>query len=678
MLDDSQILKLAQDELSDSESVMEANEEELGYFNCQLPPPIEAEEGEEPWTDVVSPDVRNAVIATMAEIIPGFTSDMPAEFDPMSPEDEAQAAEESRVVTHVIFTACSGYELIIRAIQSLLLHKVGVLEVMWDSRKVVTGERLEGLPAQQLALMEQQGMRFGGGVDRGDGSYDVDVITETKRNEPRVEFVPASELRVGAGHKLTNMDEARFIARQRTVQASDLVAMGLQKAVIDDLTSADGEIETEDKSARQICINTCYMYIDTDGDGIAELRRVILGGGPDGQDQVLENRPWDSQPFCVGVPYFSPDSWEGISLFERLKFVQDVKTDLTRQVIETGWRNLVQRLWGVERLYNYDQLQSSRRGGVVDVKDANAIGALPDVPLNPLSMSLLEMVDKMRREAGGGAIDTAPQVQEMGGDTAHGLERMMSAIEQTNAMVAKNIAETLVSQLYIKVHRMLRKHWQGVIMARKGKSWIQQAPTDWQERSDVSVSVGLSTGDRQRQAASLASIIAQQIAAAERGQDGVLVALPQIHNALIDYARMIGLNSPEQYWIDPASEEGQQAAQAKQQQMEQQKQEAAAAAQQQVDLIKEVEEIKAGAKRYSDDLGHVQQVNSELVRVLELSAKYSAQDVADFKDFRDALSKPMVPLGPLGPGGLAQPNPEPMAGQDDDETDEVGNEQRAE
>ena len=95
---------------------------------------------------------------------------------------------------------------------------------------------------------------------------------------------------MGAGQKLTNMDESRFIARQRTVPASDLVAMGLDKATIDDLTSADSDTETADKSARQICTNTCYMYIDTDGDGIAEMRRVILGGGAEGQDQVLENR----------------------------------------------------------------------------------------------------------------------------------------------------------------------------------------------------------------------------------------------------------------------------------------------------------------------------------------------------------------------------------------------------
>jgi hypothetical protein len=661
VLDESKILKLAQDELAASTSVETSSEEALAYFNCEKPAAPVAEENEAPWSDMVSPDVRNAVLATMAEIIPGFTSDVPAEFQPTSADDEAQASEESKIVTHVIFDACGGYELLLRAIQDLLLKRIGVLQVYWDNRKVVTGQRIDAMPAEQVMLLQQQGADIVNAVDLGDGTYQVDLRETVRRNEPRVEWVPAAELRVGEDQQLSKLDEALFVARRRLVPASDLVAIGIDKDLVDELSAASGDTNTADDSVRMIVINECYMRIDADGDGIAESRRVVLGGGARGDDRLLDERPWGVQPFALGVAYFAPDSWEGISLYDRIKFVQDIKTELARQIIETGWRNLIQRLWAMERLYNSDDLRASRRGGVVRVKDPNAIGALPDVQINPVSMSLLEMVDKMRREAGGGAIDTAPQVQEMGGDTAHGLERLMSAIEQTNAMVAKTIAETLVSQLYLKVHQLLRTHWQDVIRVRAGKSWLQQTPKDWQARSDVAVSVGLSVGDRAKQAASLASVIGQQTQAMSSGQDGVLVGLPQMHNALVDYARMIGLNAPEQYWVDPASPEGQQAAQGKAQAQQQAQQQAAAAAQAQLDTMERLENIKADARRYSDDLAHVQSVNDALIKLLEASGKYTSQDVADFEVFRramqvgqpspDKLLDVMVPKTPSNGGG---------------------------
>ena len=47
---------------------------------------------------------------------------------------------------------------------------------------------------------------------------------------------------------------------------------------------------------QEIEIYECYVKIDMDGDGVAELRKVIVAG--ESGYEILENMPCDNIPFC--------------------------------------------------------------------------------------------------------------------------------------------------------------------------------------------------------------------------------------------------------------------------------------------------------------------------------------------------------------------------------------------
>jgi hypothetical protein len=200
------------------------------------------------------------------------------------------------------------------------------------------------------------------------------------------------------------------------------------------------------------------------------------------------------------------------------------------------------------------------------------------------------------------------------------------------------LAETLIRPIWLKMHRLIRENWQGVLQFRSSGQWLNQRPAEWSKREDVAVTVGLSLGDRKAQAASLAQVIGQQKLAMDAGQDGVLVGLTQAHNALVDFARMMGLPAPEQYWIDPASEEGKKGLEAKQQQAQEAQQAAEKAAVMQLQAITQVEEIKAAVDRYEADLRHAESVNANLMKLLELAAKYTAEEIADAPEFGAAAA----------------------------------------
>ena len=640
----SDVLKFIQEEIADAEGF--EFDEARAYFNAELPAAVgtTAEGGLEEcsdlnredvkeWSSYVSAEVRNAVIATLAEVAPGFFGDQPAEFTPAGPEDEQQAEQESFLVNHVYLHMCKGFEPTVRAMAESLLFKFGSVRIAWDQRTVVKGQRIELLPPEQVSMLQAQGAQITAAEeDRETGTWSVDLTEKHTESGPTVEWVPAEQLKVSQDTKEVDMDECRFISWVREMRRSQLMEFGIPRDLVDRLDPV-GE-STKDWASQSVMVAESYVLFDTDGDGIAERRRVLTGGGLTGDRILIDDRPWTGQPFVVGVALFDIDSWAGISLFERLREIQDAKTDLHRQMLLTGWRNLLQRLWGLEGSFNPNDLEASVRGGYVRVSTPQAIGTLPDIPLSPVSFQLLEMLDQSRRESGGGAIDMASFAQQVGGETAHGVERVMSSMEQVGTLMARTLAETLIRPIYVKLHALLRENWQGVLQARASGQWMVQQPAQWSPRKDVAVTVGLSAFDRKAMAGALAQVAQQQQLALQSGQDGVLVSLANMHNTLTDFARLMGLPAPEQYWTDPGSPEAQQAAQQKQQSAQQAQEQQAQAAQAQADLMVKLEEIKADVERYRADWGHVAKVNDQLLKLVELAAKYQASEAADFGEFQ--------------------------------------------
>jgi hypothetical protein len=652
-------IRIEVDRASQMQDERRENREEATEYFYGRSPPAPAGDDAEGMSGVVSTDVADAVEAVLAEILPAFSGQSPVEFVPLGPDDESQADQETRAVTHVAM-AHGAYMALNMAVKDALLRRAGVLKVSWETRADVAYERLDSVALDMLpqALQEQAGQA----VEIVDGDLNPDLTASgtirryTKRSVPRIDAVPLDEFLIDGNVSLPSADEARFLAHRRPVSRSDLIRLGFDPELVaslakysssmDESTTArarsqsDTDFETGHTSTEFILACECYYQIDSDGDGIAELRRIVTAGGTDGVDELLLDEPWDEQPFCVGVPYLGLYSWDGISLYDKLKAVQDTKTDLLRGLIDATKRNLRQRIGAVERLVNMDDLLTSAMGGVVRIKDPTAIVPIPDVQVPPQLLNTLTYMDDIRRDKGGGAIDTAAQAQAIAGDTAHGLERMMSAAEQVNAMVAKNLAETMVKPMYRKLHKLMRTYFEGQVQMRAAGQWQSANPAQWSPRDELVISMGMSVGERTRRTAALQMILAAQGGALQAGQDGVLVGLPQIYATQIDLARMTGLPAPEQYWINPAAPEAQKAAQGKAQQAQQQAQQANQLAMAQVQVPLQMQQIKAQSDLQRQQmqgeldalkahLSHIADMLEQRIKLVELNAKYDAEQVPD-------------------------------------------------
>ena len=88
-------------------------------------------------------------------------------------------------------------------------------------------------------------------------------------------------------------------------------------------------------------------------------------------------------------------------------------------------------------------------------------------------------------------------------------------------------------------------------------------------RTTATVKVGLSAGERAKKKTNLEAVVTQQKELLQQGQEGILVSLPNFYNALKDWGRAAGIDSPEQYWINPESPQAQERQQQNQEQQQQ-------------------------------------------------------------------------------------------------------------
>ncbi len=559
---------------------------------------------------LLSADVPDSIDATIAAMMPAFNkTDLLAEFEASSPEDEDQAAEESKVVSHILVDGNSG---VIRdAIFDCLLLRNTAIKVSWEDKPDVTIQQYENVTMEQAVQAAPQLMGGEGDVEptsfeeNEDGTVNIVLRTKTPRGIPKIECLPIDSLTVNQGHESINVKDCKFISHSPSdVTASDLVEMGFDSDLVDKIPNfneytADHERANRaiidnvdaDRSTRSVDVHEAYLLVDFDGDGISERRRVILGGS-----YILLNEEVDAVQIITGSTWPMPHQWEGVSLFDRLKEIQDGKTDLTRQTINANTYNSLQRVQANPLRVEMDDLATGAKRGVVRCKTPGVdIIPFPPFQLDPSTPALMQQFDKMRSERAGGALDMNMEGLPVAGSNvgSHGVERIMTAMESMVSEYVNNFSQTVIRPLYIEIHRLLRNHG-GSMDLKIGGEYIKVDPSQWPERTKLNVVTGAGLGEQSRKGQAMGNVTMTQKELMMAGSG--LVNEDTAYKSLIDAAKYQGIDYPEQYYIDPASPEAQQAAQQKQQAAQQAQQAAEQKeqmmAQFQMALVNVVEETK--------------------------------------------------------------------------------------
>ncbi|WJR76481.1 hypothetical protein [Bradyrhizobium sp. NP1] len=134
----------------------------MDYYLGDMRKDMPAQDGR---SRAVSTDVADTIEGLMPHLMDIFAgSDEVVRFEPVGPEDEAAAQQETDYVNHVFMQQNGGFMVLYSFIKDALLSKVGIVKVWWEEREEESSETYYDLTDDQFALIAQAVAESGGAM----------------------------------------------------------------------------------------------------------------------------------------------------------------------------------------------------------------------------------------------------------------------------------------------------------------------------------------------------------------------------------------------------------------------------------------------------------------------------------------------------------------------------------
>jgi hypothetical protein len=531
-------------------------------------------------SSIVTGEVAEVVDGALPQLLRVFTqSDEMVRFEPKGAGDEDKAKQATEYVNWVLNHDNSGVILFHNWFKDALLQKNGIVKVYWDDQIDVTKEKYQDLNEEELTMLladeevevvsqQMEEVEMAQTVDQMTGmplppvySYSV-TLKRTKNNgKVIVENVPPEEFLISK--KARTIADAPFVAHRKLTTRSELVAMGFNKTLVDGLPSYSDLTFTEERVARydrgempdeqssldhtmqDIEVYECYIKTDYDNDGIAELRKITYAG-----TEILDNEEVDFVPFCSICPIPMPHKFFGHSFADRAIDLQLIKSTVTRQILDNLYLTNNSRMGVVEGQVNLDDMLTVTAGGIVRIKNPNAIVPLSVPPTASQSFPMLQYLDQVQSKRTG--INDAQQGLDpniLQNTTATAVAAMQSAAAGKVEMVARIFAETGVKDLFEKILQLLCKYQDKARVIRLRGKYVSIDPREWVNGFDISINVGLGTGNKQEQMAMVAVVLQKQEQILQtQGFNNPLVTLTQYRETLGRFIEAAGYKDSSEFF----------------------------------------------------------------------------------------------------------------------------------
>lgn len=523
---------------------------------------------------VVSKDMMDTIEWMMPSLLRIFTRDA-LQFDPVGPEDEKLARQETDYVNHVFWKKNPGFMILYNWIKDGLMQKNGYVKYFWDDAQTVSFDQYSGLSDEQLVMtlgeLEKKGKVEIIGYERGDdGTHDFRAKIVKNYGCAKVENCPPEEIIVDSQCR-ADIKKAKFAGHLVRKTRSELLEMGFKRKRIERLTeynfnpvaeeqARDSAHESYDKpslasdwASQELRLLECYLYVDADDDGIAELRRFLMGG-----NDILENEEFPEIPFESWTPIPIPHRHIGLGIYDLIEDLQRIKTALTRSTLDNAYFVNNQRILYDKNTVDIESLQINRPGGHVAVDGPPSMSAMP-MPLSTMAGNLLPVIDYVdavkETRVGVGRMTSGVDADVLAQSTKGAYTDAKSAANQRIEAIARIFAETGLSSLYASLHRLLSRHQSYAERIKLTNGWSEPInPAEWMDRANLTVSVGLGNASREEIRANLQQMAMAQQAAAQ------VPGLIQPKNVYSLFRRMqteLGFEQ-EAFITDPESPEYQQ------------------------------------------------------------------------------------------------------------------------
>ncbi len=601
-------LEIQQAQGYESDVLAENREKALDYYfgNMQDTPAGKS--------NIVSTDVADTVNSLMAQASGIFRASS-VEFPPIHEQDEPQAQLESDVIQYII-EMNDEYQTFDCAAFDALLQANGWIKVEYLNETKVEEEEYTGDDPAILfqALQPKTDNESIDIIDLDEDNNNMTIERTTTKQRIKITSVSPDVMLFSPNANYHELQDIRFIAERHLYTVSDLIDMEVSEQdakampnfedeywpAIVARESEYAETTNEEQGGHQDATELketyiCYIMLDDNDNGTTERRRIHIGG-----NTIISDEPAKYVNYVTGSPLPIPHRITGRSIYDLMREVQDGKTHILRQYMDNLKVMNRSRLGYIRGEVNKQELLDYRVNGVVGCDRPESIFPIPANDIGPQAVQGLQYLDSIRTARGGASVDMNNAEMQLASSSAMAAGVQAYNKEMMAGYYCKNLAHSLLKNVFLLVHKILRREWEGPLNAKLRGKWVQTNPQEWVEREHAMLRAGMTNSEKTQRAMALQGLMAQQQEWLQLGQDGEITDKGKVYNAAADWIRTQHLGNVEEYLIDPMSPEAKQAAQQKDEQTRQQQQ----AMQQQQNMLMQMQTAIENMKNQTDRWQH--------------------------------------------------------------------------
>ena len=442
-------------------------------------------------SQIVTGEVAEVVDGALPQLMRLFASgDKVVQFEPVNDGDQPFAKQATEYSNWVFNKDNDGFLVMHNWFKDALLQKVGIVKCYWEDKIDVKKESYEYLSEDDLAVivnddevevvekesieklvLEEQLGPNGEVLMPAQYEYFHNIKVKRSENNGKVtiENVPPEEFLISK--RARTIADSPFTAHRKMMTRSELIAMGYDEDVVMSLATGDAlefsperiarytrgeqptDMDSDDESMQLVEVYECYLKVDEDNDGIAEYKRVVYAS-----NEILEEHECDYNPFHSLCPIPIPHKFYGHSLADRAMDLQLIKSTITRQMLDNLYLTNNYRVGAVEGQVNLDDLLTSTAGGVVRMKNPNAIVPMTVQSSAGQSFPMLEYIDSIQaRRTGISDSQQGLDPNVLQNVTAAAVSAMSAASTGKLELIARIFAETGVTSLFKGILHLLYK-----------------------------------------------------------------------------------------------------------------------------------------------------------------------------------------------------------------------------
>lgn len=514
-------------------------------------------------SQIVVSAVRDAVKSVTASMARIFTqTDKVAEFYSDDEEDE-KACSDMTTYCNSVFWKNGGYEALIQMATDSLKAHVGIIKVSLDEVPYTVHR---SLPKDESGKV----VNFPGAQITEENDQEVIYTISKTRKKWKLTAVPGDEFIIDA--LATSIETARLHGHRRNVMVSEVIAMGF---TYEEAMSAFGysdqqfqpeidnrrqyawyredDVNAADPLSRQVLFSELYMRIDADGDGIAELRRFACLGE---QYLILSDEPVNWSPFAVAKAELQPHVFYPVCLAEDLIEDQDAQTALLRGIIDNTALVNTPRTEVNEQMVNIDDVKNGKIGAVVRVRQMGQINELttPFVAGQTLPV-LVHLQDVAQSRSGVTKLSQGLDPDQLQSTTRVAAAAAIAAADARIEMMARNVAQTGVKELFLCILRTAIHTFKGQIQVKIKEGYLKVRPEWWHDQVSVRVNVGLGSGGVDEKKMVFGQILPLQLDIVKQyGPNNPICSWENVQNTIRAAMRLSGIHNTTEFFPYVAGE----------------------------------------------------------------------------------------------------------------------------